>query len=84
MRRTLIIAAGFICAAVAAVAASDALVERQADIIKIEVPAAKLAECEETLRQVAAQPAVADNGSPLLFGADNDLPSVRCVVEGAA
>lgn len=80
MTRLLATTAGLICVAAAALAATGALEDNGPTVIEIEVSAAKLSECRDTLAEVAQMPAVYDNGSPILFGADEDLPSVTCVV----
>ena len=84
MKRALLIAAAMTTAAVAAVAATDIQTTSKADVIEIQVPAHKLAECQETLAQVAGMPVVTDAGTPVLFPATQDLPSVRCVAEPTA
>ena len=81
MKRAFLIAAA-VATAAAATAFGGTEVEptASADVIEIEVPAHKLAECQETLAQVANMPVVTDTGTPVLFPADQSLPSVRCVV----
>ncbi len=83
MKHVMLIATGLVCAAAASFAATGGLSGAEPGVIEIEVSAAELAECRATLAQVAGMPAVADNGSPLLFGASQDLPDVRCVVSDA-
>ncbi|CUH77848.1 hypothetical protein [Tropicibacter naphthalenivorans] len=67
--------------AAGALAATDMLVPEEPTVIEIEVDAVDLERCRETLAQVAMTPAVADNGSRLLFAADESLPTVTCVVK---
>ncbi|PIL18650.1 hypothetical protein P775_18945 [Puniceibacterium antarcticum] len=80
MTRLFATTASLIFVAAAAFAASGSSFENELTVIEIEVPATKLAECRETLSQVAQMPTVSDDGTPLLFGVDDDLPSVICVV----
>ncbi|SNR28068.1 hypothetical protein [Puniceibacterium sediminis] len=80
MTRLFAIAAGMICVAAAAWAATGALDDGGPTVIEIEVTAGKLSECRATLAQVARMPAVSDSGTPILFGVNEDLPTVACVV----
>ncbi|ETX27370.1 hypothetical protein [Roseivivax isoporae] len=79
LRRVALASAALICAAAASLAATDVLGPAEPGIVTIEVAPHELAECRETLAQVAATPAVADNGSPLFFDRASDLPQVQCV-----
>ena len=81
MTKTYAIAAALICAAAASWSATEVLVEDEPTVIEISVTQDKLAECRETLRNVAQAPTVHDNGTPMLFDYSEDLPQVRCVVE---
>ena len=81
MHRLAIAAAGLVTLGAAALAANDG--PSASEIIEIEVPLEKLAECQQTLREVAGMPAVHDNGTPILFDRSADLPDVRCVAENA-
>ena len=56
---------------------------RGGDVITIEVAPEELARCRETLAQVAAMPAVSDDGTPLPVSASAGLPQVACVVSEA-
>ncbi|WP_146592229.1 hypothetical protein [Puniceibacterium confluentis] len=80
MTRLIAISAAMMTLAAAAWAATEALDAGGPTVIEIEVTADKLAECRDTLAQVSQMPAVYDNGSPILFGVNEDLPSVACVV----
>ncbi|MFZ5963702.1 hypothetical protein ACOXXX_12170 [Thalassococcus sp. BH17M4-6] len=84
MTKTYAIAAAMTCLAAAAWATTEVLVPEQPTVIEIEVSAAELAECQDTLRAVAQQPAVHDNGSPVFFDFSSDLPTVKCVVSAEA
>ncbi len=64
--------------AVTAFAGVDALTSSEPEVIRIEVAPGELAECQRTLREVGAMPAVSDNGSPILFDDTDDLPRVVC------
>ncbi len=79
MKRLALLTAAATCTAVAAYAATEVLAPDAATVIEIEVAPHELAECRETLQQVASMPAVADDGTPLLFESSDDLPQVRCV-----
>ena len=80
-RIVLAAAAGFTFIAAAALGATDVLDRDTHEVIEIDVTADELAECRETLAQVASMPAVHDNGTPVLFNwGQSDLPEVRCVV----
>lgn len=79
MQRLALFTAAATCTAVAAFAATEVLAPDAATVIEIEVAPHELAECRETLQQVAGMPAVADDGTPLLFQSAEDLPQVRCV-----
>ncbi|SIT16041.1 hypothetical protein SAMN05421759_12335 [Roseivivax lentus] len=66
---------------VSAMGAAALIEDDPRDMIEIVVSADKLAECRETLAQVAAMPARHDNGTPLLLDwGQSDLPKVACVV----
>ncbi|ETW11709.1 hypothetical protein ATO8_15718 [Roseivivax marinus] len=80
MRRIGFVALGSIAAVAASVAAAQVMTGQTQEVIEITVSADELQECRETLAQVASMPAVHDNGTPILFDASSDLPSVRCVV----
>ncbi|SDH17881.1 hypothetical protein [Alloyangia pacifica] len=79
MKRLALLTAVTTCTAVAAYAATEVLGTGAATVIEIEVAPHELAECRETLQQVASMPAVSDDGTPLLFQSSDDLPQVRCV-----
>lgn len=66
--------------AVTGFAATDAMITAPPEIIRIEVAPDQLADCERTLREVGAMPAVADDGSPLLFDGGTGMPSVVCAI----
>ncbi|WP_260348666.1 hypothetical protein [Alloyangia mangrovi] len=77
MKRLALLTAAATCTAVAAYAATEALSPGAATVIEIEVAPHELAECRETLQQVASMPAVTDDGTPPL------LPIVRGSAAGA-
>ncbi|MCE0506850.1 MULTISPECIES: hypothetical protein [unclassified Roseivivax] len=80
MKRIALTATALICASAAALAASEVMTGPDPEVIEIEVLSSELADCRETLAQVASMPAVHDNGTPILFDwGQNDMPSVRCV-----
>lgn len=83
MTRLFILTAAATCVSVAAFAATEALLTDEPEVIEIRVSADELADCRETLREVGQMPAVADNGSPILFDDSTDLPQVACVVSEA-
>ncbi len=84
MKRTAFALSFAMLGTVTAVAASDLIDERPQEVIEISVSADELAECRETLAQVASMPARHDNGTPILFDwGQNDMPQVRCVVSEA-
>ncbi|EPX85581.1 hypothetical protein [Salipiger mucosus] len=79
MTRLIALTTAAACAAAAAFAATETLSQRPGDVIEIEVAPERLAECRETLQQVAQRPAVTDDGSPILVDTTEDLPGVVCV-----
>ncbi|ANT59632.1 hypothetical protein AYJ57_04180 [Salipiger sp. CCB-MM3] len=81
MTRLAVLTAAAICSAVAAYAANEALSSDGPTVIEIEVAPNELAACKAQLKQVGSMPAVADDGTPLLFGGNDDLPQVRCVAD---
>ncbi|WP_353472859.1 hypothetical protein PVT71_02170 [Salipiger sp. H15] len=83
MKRLALLTAAATCTAVAAFAATEMLTPAAATVIEIEVAPHELAACRDTLEQVATMPAVADDGTPLLFHSDDELPQVRCVAASA-
>lgn len=83
MKKTALSAFALLFAAAGAVAATDVLSDDAPTVIEIEVDAADLARCQETLAQVAQMPAVSDDGTPILFDASDDLPQVACVLRDA-
>ncbi|MFD1343190.1 hypothetical protein [Litorisediminicola beolgyonensis] len=83
MRRLFLFAGLLSSVAAAAYGAVGILAPVEPTIIRIEVSADRLAECRETLAQVASMPVVADNGTPALFDISPDLPQVACVLEGS-
>jgi hypothetical protein len=80
MKKTSAIATAVLFVATASWAATEVLLPDTQTVIDIPVAASELAECRQTLRDVAQRPAVTDNGSPIFFSFSQDLPSVRCVV----
>ncbi len=80
MTRLIAATSALICVAAAAWAASGSLDAQVPTVIRIEVSTAELTDCRETLSDAAQMPAVHDNGSPILFGTSDDLPTVACVV----
>lgn len=50
-------------------------------VVEIKVAADRLAECRQTLHDVAGMPVVNDEGSPVLFHDAPDLPQVVCVAQ---
>ncbi|QFS83845.1 hypothetical protein FIU97_13940 [Roseivivax sp. THAF40] len=81
MKRTAFALSFAMIGTVSAVAAADLYEDAPEEVIEISVSAGELAECQETLAQVAARPARHDNGTPILFDwGQSDLPQVRCVV----
>ncbi|MGR3481813.1 hypothetical protein [Salipiger marinus] len=83
MLRLTLLTAITTCTAVAAFAATEALMTENTTVIDIEVAPEDLARCEMTLQQVAGMPVVTDSGSPMLVDESADLPSVRCVATEA-
>lgn len=84
MKKTGTIALGLIFTAAASWAATEVLVPDAPTVIEISVAPHELADCQATLAQVAQQPAVHDNGSPMFFDFSDDLPSVKCVADQSA
>ncbi len=80
MKRLIALTTALTCVAAAAWAATGSFDDSGPTVIEIEVSADKLSECRETLSEVAQMPAVYDNGSPILFGVNEELPTVACVV----
>ncbi|KUF09264.1 hypothetical protein [Pseudoponticoccus marisrubri] len=85
MKKLLAYTTAFFCAAAGALAATDALMPAEPEVIEIEVAPHELQECRDTLAQVAQRPAVSDSGTPLLFDwTTEDLPGVVCVASDTA
>ena len=84
MTKTYTIAAALTLVAAASWATTEVLVPEEPTVIEITVAAHELDDCNQTLREVAQQPAVHDNGSPMFFDFAEDMPSVRCVVGESA
>lgn len=81
MKKTALSTFALLFAAAGAVAATDVLLVDTPTVIEIEVDAADLARCQETLAQVAQMPVVTDNGSATWFSNADDLPQVACVLK---
>lgn len=78
-----LVLAAALCAPIAGLALTLDDAERIRDtVVEIRVPAADLAECRATLRDLRARPVVADDGTwiPEIF-VENDLPRSVCVAE---
>ncbi|GAA4218240.1 hypothetical protein J4E08_14485 [Sagittula sp. NFXS13] len=69
--------------ATAAFAATDMMAPSQPEVIEIEVAPHELAQCRETLAQVASMPVVSDEGYALPVSASEGLPTVACVSRDA-
>lgn len=68
-------------AAAGVFAATDAQWDDSAPLVmEVEVAAKDLARCQQTLRDLAAQPVVTDGGHSAFFANTSDLPTVVCVV----
>ncbi|TNF19620.1 MAG: hypothetical protein EP318_13930 [Rhodobacteraceae bacterium] len=81
MPRLIVLALAAIFAAAGVIAATDDAIFGGNDVVmEIEVSADRLAECRQTLRDVAGMPVVNDEGSAMLFHDTSDLPRVVCVV----
>ncbi|WP_417720878.1 hypothetical protein [Salipiger sp.] len=80
MIRLAIVSAAAVCTAAAAFAATELLGD-EPEVIEIRVAPSELADCRDTLRQVGQMPVVTDEGTPMLFGANDDLPGVVCVAD---
>lgn len=80
MKRFVFIAA--LCIPVAGLATTfDSSAALAPNIIEIRVSADELADCEETLRQLRARPAVTDAGTWIpAFLRNDDLPRTVCVL----
>lgn len=79
MKRMVSFSVVFAAVAAAAFAASGAMSNTAPRTIYIEVASDELADCRETLADVASMPAYSDQGSLLLFTQQSDLPSVECI-----
>lgn len=81
MTRLIVFALTAIFTAAGVIAATDDDIFGGNDVVmEIEVSADRLAECRQTLREVAGMPVVNDEGSTMLFHDASDLPRVICVV----
>ncbi|WGW03832.1 hypothetical protein [Tropicibacter oceani] len=83
MKKTAAYTTALLFIAAGALAATEALTTAQPEVIKIEVDAADLDRCRETLAQVAQMPVVTDDGSSAWFSNADDLPQVACVLRDA-
>ncbi len=83
MKRTVSFSVVFAAVAAAAFAATDVVSNTAPRTIYIEVSSDELADCRQTLADVASMPTYSDEGSLLLFTQQSDLPDVQCIAVDA-